>query len=104
MLCELVGLLAASEPLAPQASEMEHVLVNEKLSCAMSFVNPYGSTKRLEVCSGYHSMSSQGHGRENPRAPASSLWVQAQRPQVGPGGPEQRRAPQAWALCLVSSP
>lgn len=35
MLWELVRLLAASEPSTPQASEMERLLVNEMLSCAV---------------------------------------------------------------------
>ena len=86
---------------------MERVLVNEELSCAARFVNRYGSTKRLEVCSsGYHGMSSQGTGcatrREipGPLCPASGSRPSAPRSVLGVQSPEQLWVPQAWALCL----
>lgn len=121
MLCELVGLLAASEPSAPRASEMERVLVNGKLSCAMSFVNPYGSTKRLEVCSGYYGMSSQGTGcatqreipgplrpafESRPSAPRSVLGVQSSCGPLRPGPSAWSHPPKgmrAWTQSLAAS-
>ena len=86
---------------------MERVLINEKLSCAVRFVNRYGSRKRLEVCiSGYQGMSSQGTGcatrREipGPLRPAFGSRPSAPRSVLGVQSPEQLRVPQAWALCL----
>lgn len=109
MLWELVRLLAASEPLTPQASEMERLLINEMLNCAVRFVSRYGSTKRLEVCSGgYRGMCSQGTGCATwgevpgPLRPAFGSRPSAPRLVLRLQSPKQLRVPQAWALCLGS--
>lgn len=117
MLCELVGLLAASEPLAPQASEMEHVLVNEKLSCAMSFVNPYGSRNGWRSAVGTTACPPRDTGGKipgplrpafgsRPSAPRSVLGVQSSGGSLRPGPSAWSHPPKgmrAWTQSLAAS-